>query len=262
MKQILSMLAMIVIVLSSTGTGHAQSGDRNLVQQWFNESNDHLAEARFNEAMDGYRRILESGFESGPLYLNLGIAATRIDSLGLAKYYYLKAARFPEVGLAASEALSFVEFELGRRGARLPQLAWTRITQILFFEINHTGLIGLGIILLNVGVIFIAVSLLREYMHKLNRYLGSVFIVMGIGLIVAMAALTTYAGGFSEAIQLDREVQVYRSPDTEGEIIQTGYEGFQYIVDVKTSANSPGWLYVRMGNGSRGWVDADHLILL
>lgn len=268
LRQLMHLMILVLVIGIVTGplndynVVYGQSPDRAQIQQIFNESNELLGDANFSEAMDGYRQILSHGFESGPLYLNLGIAATRIDSLGLAKYYYLKASRFPEVSLAASEALSFVEFELGRRGARLPQLAWTRITQIMLFETNHNGLIGLGIIVLNIGVIFIVVSWLREYMHKLNRYLGFVFVIMGLLLVLGMAGLKTYAGGFAEAIQLEREIQLYRSPDTDAEIIQTGYEGFQYIVDVNTSANSPGWLYVRMGNGSRGWVDADHLKLL
>jgi len=41
------------------------------------------------------------------------------------------------------------------------------------------------------------------------------------------------------------------------EVIQTGFEGFRYIVNQRESDPESGWLRVRMVNGSRGWIAAE-----
>lgn len=228
-------------------------------QDVFNEGTRLLNESRYNEALSVYRQLDDLTMESGARYINMGIAATRIDSLGLAKFYFTKAMDFEEFKFAADEGLQFIEWELGRRGARLPQLAWTRITTTLLFDVNHNHVIGAGVLLLNIGVMFIAVHWLRAYKSKTNRYIGislisTSLLIMMFGIIVQMNAKH-----YSQAVQINREAQVRLQPNEESEIIQTGYEGFLYIVDEKRSINSPEWKYVRMSNGARGWTETSHL---
>ena len=246
-------------VYSPNATAQA---DTVSIQEQFNNFNELLEENSFSDAINGYESIIASGFESGPLYLNMGIAATRMDSLGLAKFYYLKAQDFEDVRLAANDALEFVDYELGRRGARLPELAWTRITQYLFFEMNHFRYVVLGLIFINLGVIFFVIHWLRNYLKKLNRYIGIGLFVAGFVVMSAGILIYSYSSGYSEGVQIGREVQVRNMPSNDAEIIQTGYEGFRYIIDMKTSGNSDGWYYVRMSNGSRGWVETNNLKLL
>lgn len=230
-------------------------------QERFNQANEALSQGQFTKALSLYEAIKASGYESGPLYLNMGITATRLDSLGLAKYYYLNAQRFGDVTIAATDALDFVDYELGRRGARLPELAWTRITRLLYFEMNHTSFVALGLIVINIGVIFLVVSWLRQSYHKINRYLGIVFISLGGTILLVTMLISWQSLGYKQGVQIVRETQIYAQPDIQTEIIQTGYEGFQYIIDMEESNSSPDWLYVRLSNGSRGWVQAEHLNL-
>ncbi|HAC15091.1 MAG TPA: hypothetical protein DCE78_03990, partial [Bacteroidetes bacterium] len=234
----------------------------NSIQQQFNDYNELLEQNNFSDSIVGYESIVGSGFESGPLYLNMGIAATRMDSLGLAKYYYLKARNFDEVRLAANDALDFVNYELGRRGARLPELAWTRITHFLFFEMNHIGYVVLGLILINLGVIFYVIHWLRDYLKQINRYIGIALFVTGFIVMSGAIVIYSYSSSYSEGVQIQREVQVRNQPTMDAEIIQTGYEGFRYIIDMKSSGDSEGWYYVRMSNGSRGWIETNHLKIL
>ena len=230
-------------------------------QERFNQANEALSQGQFTEALSLFEAVKTSGYESGALYLNMGITATRLDSLGLAKYYYLNAQRFGDVKIAATDALDFVDYELGRRGARLPELAWTRITRQLYFEMNHLGFIAVGLLLINIGVLFLVVSWLRQSYTQINRYLGIVFISLGGTVVLITALISWQSMNYTQGIQIVREAQIHTLPDSQSEIIQTGYEGFQYIVDIKESTSSPDWLYVRLSNGSRGWVQTEHLNL-
>lgn len=255
----LLLIWLFIVFNAPIATAQSDTAD---IQQQFNDFNKLLEQNRFSDAISGYKTIIASGLESGPLYLNMGIAATRMDSLGLAKYYYLKAQNFEEVRLAANDALDFVDYELGRRGARLPELAWTRFTQYLFFEMNHFRYVMLGLILINLGVIFFVIHWLRTYLKQLNRYIGIALFVTGFVVMSAGILIYSYSSGYSEGVQIGREIQVRNVPSIDAEIIQTGYEGFRYIIDRKTSENSDGWVFVRMSNGSRGWVETTNLKLL
>lgn len=237
------------------------AGAQSDIQAQFNQANEALAQGQFTEALSLYETIIETGYESGPLYLNMGITATRLDSLGLAKFYYLNAQRFSDVSIAAGEALDFVDYELGRRGARLPELAWTRFTRLLFFEMNHHGWLALGLVVINIGVLFLVASWLRQSYRKTNRYLSMVFMNLGAAIVLITGIIIWQANGYQQGIQIVREAQVHVLPDSQTDIVQTGYEGFQYIVDIEQSAETPEWLYVRMSNGSRGWVRAEYLNL-
>lgn len=250
----LASLFICLIIWGINGLAHAQSP-----QDQFNEGTRQLSEGQFNEALIVFREIEKQNRVSGALFLNMGIAATRIDSLGLAKFYFTKAQQFEEVQLAAMEGLQYIEWELGRRGARLPQLAWTRITTTLLFQLNHGQLVMLGLLLMNIGVIFIAIHWLRAYLSKTNRFIGIALTCLGIFIIFSGFIMQISARNYNQAIQLSRETQVRMQPDVDSEIIQTGYEGFLYIVDEKRSLNTPEWLYVRMSNGARGWVESNHL---
>lgn len=226
-------------------------------QELFNEGNRLLAETRYSEALQYYRQIEEAGFESGPLYLNMGIAASFQDSLGLAKFYYLKAAGFPGVERAAREGLDFVEDVLGRRGARLPQLAWTRLSTQLFFHVNYSIWLLIGVVLVNIGAVILVLKWIKGLFVSRVGLLAPVSLSLG-GLIIILAiALQMNATRFDLGVQVSREAQVRELPHSEAEIRQTGFEGFQYIVDIRKSATVEGWLNVRMSNGTRGWVEEE-----
>lgn len=285
--KVLALFGVLQIMVLST-SALAQS-ETIRPQQVFTEANYLLVDGEFSGALDLYRIIETSGEVSGPLYLNMGIAATRLDSLGLAKYYFILASEFPEVSLAAEEGLSFVEDVLGRRGARIPQLMWTKVSTILFIDINYTAWILAGILLFNIGGVLFALHWIRKKHRKINQIAGISMLSVGIVVIIMSLILELRSARYELGIQITREVQVRTAPSDSAEIVQTGFEGFQYIIDkskavvyredgrIGTDVGSSGsidmtgvyenersltaktndetdWVFVRMSNGARGWV--------
>jgi hypothetical protein len=244
-----------------TVAGFAQSSTSD-AQRQFAEANQLISEARYAEALESYREIESGGDVSGPLYLNMAISATWLDSLGVAKYYFLKARYFAEVRVAAEEGLNFVEDNLARRGARLPELAWTRLSTILMFETNYRFYVILGVIFFNLGGLLFAVHWLRTGNQTVVKISGVVMLIIGFILVIGAISMDNRSARYDLGIQIDRELQVLERPDPNSEIVQTGFEGYQYIIDKKTSAGSPGWSYVRMTNGTSGWVQSSVLLRL
>jgi tetratricopeptide (TPR) repeat protein len=226
-------------------------------QQLFNQANELLTQHRYSEALSIYGKITEGGHSSGPLFLNMAIAANNLDSLGLASLYFRKAQRYAETDAAASEGLAFVQGELARRGARLPELGWLQFTSTIYFEVNYRFWLITGIALLNLGAVLFILFWLRQRYLKSGRGVGLVVMSVGIMLIVASLVLSSIAGNFERAVQTAREAQIHEQPDPNAEIIQTGFEGFLYIVNRKESLPESGWLRVRLTNGSQGWVQSD-----
>lgn len=91
-------------------------------QARFDEATFLLEQNEYRKALDIYKTIADDGFESGGLWLNMGIAYTALDSLGLAKYYFLQAELSEETEAEASEALTYVNERFERRSAVLPQV--------------------------------------------------------------------------------------------------------------------------------------------
>ena len=60
-------------------------------QLLFDRGNDALVAGEYRQALNAYHQLLESNQVSGAMYLNMGISYVRLDSLGKAKYYFLKA---------------------------------------------------------------------------------------------------------------------------------------------------------------------------
>lgn len=248
-------LIAIAIALTAFGSELAEASQNAQIQ--FNEANQLFEESRYSEALDHYLAIEASGSISGPLFLNMGIAATRLDSMGLAKVYFMKAQSFREVERAAVEGLSFVSDELGRRGARLPELTWISISNHLYFDTNYTIWLIVGVLLFNIGGVLLVAHWLRQRYRTLNKITGISLMATGFLILILSITLSHHAKNYAQAVQITREAQVHQMPNADSDIVQTGFEGFEYIVNRKESLGHGEWLRVRMSNGSNGWIRWD-----
>lgn len=241
---------LLLLILSIWGIQAQESA-----QLLFDQANSLLQENDYPEAMYMYRSIEQTGAVSGALYLNMGIAATQLDSMGLAKYYFMKALKFPTTETSASEALEYVESQFSRQSAQLPKLPWDRAVDWLKNGPGATMVFFIGF-----TFIFIAVSLvLLKWANlftpeKLPTFVAS-SIIIGL-LIILLSFYVDYIDQrYSEAVIITSEVQVKQGANESSDLVSLGYEGYAITIDHSTSKTADGWLYVRLGNGQFGWVE-------
>ncbi|SMO32284.1 hypothetical protein SAMN06265218_10137 [Fodinibius sediminis] len=237
---------------------HAQQGP----QAVFDEANNLLAQGQINQAISQYQQLENQQKLAGALFLNLGIAYQRIDSLGKAKYYYLKSAKFPETREQAQEALKYVNTQFSHQSAVLPQLPWDRATRWLQDNIGETRLLAIGLILFNLGILlFIATWFFRE-LPGLIKPLS--FSVLGLTVIIIAAAFyTRYVNNrYSTAVMVTQEAVVAERPLEEAALVSRAFEGYTFTVDHKRSKTQPKWSYVRMSNGLYGWIPSKEILVL
>ena len=224
-------------------------------QARFDEATFLLEQNEYRKSIDIYKTIADDGFHSGGLWLNMGIAYTALDSLGLAKYYFLQAEQAEETESKASEALTYVNERFERRSAVLPQLPWDRFFNFLANRLGTGFLFTLAFILLYGGTAGIITTWFYPAARSsLLRYSCTGMLIFS-GIVFASAFYTDYLETrYGTGVVIDREQAVYQEPDTDASTVSTAYEGYVMRVDLAGSRDTPGWSYVRLENGMYGWV--------
>ncbi len=231
-------------------------------QSSFDSANTLLEENEYADAIQIYQSIADEGYESGALWLNMGIAYSQIDSLGVAKYYLLKAKQFEETSDLADDALLYVNDRFSRQSAVLPALPWDQFFQFL------SDTFGLNAIVITALLFFYcAVGLLiwSWFRVDLKNVLlkGSNLSFSLMALLFLFSSIIYYQNSrYSTAVMVDRQSVVYERPNESTSVITTAYEGYTMRVDLKAGADNPEWNYVRLENGMYGWVKKDGLKIL
>lgn len=231
-------------------------------QGTFDQANTLLENGELNEAMTLYRSIASGDQLSGALFLNMGITSLQLDSLGLAKYYFLKAQTFQSTAQQAEKALEFVNTQFSRQSAILPKLPWDRAVGWINDDITAFGLFFIGFMVTMTGLILLYLGWLGKIpLQKISSYLITL-IITG----TAIAGLAFYADyvdqRYDEAVLISSSRRVLEQPNPEGTLISIAYEGYDLTVDHWKSEGHQDWLYIRLGNGQFGWVQNDGIKIL
>lgn len=226
----------------------------NAQQAQFDRATEYLTEQNYREAISEYQTIVENGHQSGALWYNIGIAYSQLDSLGLAKYYFLKAADYPETEREALAAVDFVNDRFSRRSAVLPPLPWDRFFNYLQHEVGVESLFLMGFIFLYIGIL----SLLIFWFYKKHQTYSYYFSIGSLSMSLVIFATSYYVqylvNRYDTGVMIDRESVVYQTPDSTSAAISTVFEGYTMRVDNSTSNDHQNWIYVRLENGMAGWI--------
>lgn len=239
-------------------TGLAQESPQAL----FDRANDELEAGNYSQAITLYNSLEDQNTISGALFLNLGISYQRIDSLGKAKYYFLKARQFEETSDKAKQALEFVESQFSRQSAVLPKLPWDVATDWLQHNIGAINLMIAGIIILNIGVLIFIGHWFSRWYPQYIRIAGLTIIGMAI-LVLATSFYTRYVNQrYSTAVMVTQKNAVLEKPMEEASLVSQAFEGYTFTVDHYQSKSQSGWSYVRMSNGLYGWIPNSEILIL
>lgn len=231
-------------------------------QGTFDEANTLFENGELNEAMALYRSIENEGQVSGALFLNMGITAVQLDSLGLAKYYFLKAHDFETTTQQANEALTFVSSQFSRQSAILPKLPWDRAVDWINDEVTAFGLFLIGFLITIAGLTLLYLGWLEKIsLRKTFPYLITLIITGSV--VSGFAFYADYVNQrYDEAILISNSQRVLQQPESESTLVSIAYEGYDLTIDQWESTKHDNWLYVRLGNGQFGWVRNEGIKIL
>lgn len=226
-------------------------------QSEFDRANELFEEQQIEEALSLYRSIEEKQQLSGKLFYNMGLSAIHLDSLGLAKYYFMRSTQYPEMRQEALDAVNYVNNRFNRRSAVLPKLPWERFFDWLGAVFGPVWMMAIGLFLLNLGIAGILTSWFANHSMHLFRKAGNSLVCLGLLLMCTSIYLQYLDNRYDTGVMIHNNTLVREQPDSSSTTISTAYEGYTMTVDNHRSEPEESWAYIRLENGMYGWIDKE-----
>ncbi|MEX0769970.1 MAG: SH3 domain-containing protein [Balneolaceae bacterium] len=224
-------------------------------QSEFDRANELFEEQQIEEALSLYRSIEEDQQLSGKLFYNMGLSAIHLDSLGLAKYYFMRATQYPEMRHEALDAVNYVNNRFNRRSAVLPKLPWERFFEWLGAVFGPVWMMAMGLVLINLGIAGILTSWFTHPTSSLFRKAGNSLACLGLLLMCTSIYLQYLENRYDTGVMIRNDTVVHEQPDAGSSAISTAYEGYTLTVDNNRSEPEENWAYIRLENGMYGWIE-------
>jgi tetratricopeptide (TPR) repeat protein len=229
-------------------------------EKLFTQGNSEYQKGNYESAERYYSQTLNSGFESGPLYYNLGNACFKQKRLGDAIYYWEKARQKLPADREIQENLELANLLIVDR-IEISDNPW--LLRILagvtgLFTVKQEAWVVLG--LLFAANIFLALYLLvKNQRHSFRALLGC----FGFGLLFLIFACSLswkiYEQDYRQnAVVVEQKVDVRSGPGLENIAVFTIHEG----ITVRVHGSNNGWYQISLPNGWSGWLRKDSIRIL
>ncbi|MDY6987038.1 MAG: SH3 domain-containing protein [Thermodesulfobacteriota bacterium] len=229
----------------------SSEAETNGWEEVFFTANQAYKEGRFEEAIDRYGRLLDSGHRNGHLYYNLGNAHFRLNQIGRAILNYERA----HLLLPRDADL---KFSLGyARDQTQDAISQPKgFIETTFFWLHTVTLHEVFWGFAGLNLLFWAVLLLRLFRPSEWTFYASVILLV-LWLIAGASFGVKYFQQQTDdrAVILAEEVDVLAGPDTEDTLLFKLHEGA--IVFLERS--EAGWSLVSLPDNKRGWVKKEAL---
>jgi tetratricopeptide (TPR) repeat protein len=221
------------------------------------EANQAYKEGRFQNAVEGYLRLIEDGLENGHIYYNLGNAFFRLEDLGKAILFYERARLFIprdadlnfNLSYARDQALDVIDAPQGF------------ISQSFFWldELNVYE-IFLGFTFIN--ILFFGILFIRLF-HKAEwTYYAFILFLIFTFIGASSLALKWYQWKTDDrAVILAETVDVVAGPDPQDTVLFKLHEG----AVVHHERSEDGWCLIHLSSERRGWIrslDVERIIAM
>ena len=222
----------------------------------FEKSNAFYTDGKYQMAIDGYKDILNSGFESAELYYNLGNAFYKLNNIPESNFFYEKARSISPTDEDILINLSYAQ------NLRIDKIEKLPITQTQNFKINILNLLSeKGWSVLLIILAWIACVSFVLYLSVNNsgnkRIFFTQFIILMIGLIVV--STINYEkknlNNVKFAIIYDKEIEVWSEPNKISELKFLLHEGTK----VKQVDTIQDWVNIQLENGTLGWIQSSSI---
>jgi tetratricopeptide (TPR) repeat protein len=257
-KRTIYYIFILLFVLSNKAI--AQSSKKP--QQLFSQANEQLQKGDIRQALTLYHRLEDRRQFSGGLFLNMGLSYVRLDSMGKAKYYFLKAQQFDATQARAQKGLDYVENQFSHQSAVLPELPWQQAIHWISVHIGAALLLGIGLILFNIGLFGYIIPWYFRHSSAVLSSITATIATIGV-LVILLSFYINYRGNrYHKAVMVARKAPVTKKPAADAAMVNKAYEGYLFTVDQRKSNHHTGWSYIRMSNGQYGWIASKEIKIL
>jgi len=226
----------------------------------FQQGNQFYQNGEYEQAISSYLKIVETGYESGELYFNLGNAYYKIDDLGNARLFYERASHFLEGDESLAENLKLLKMRLVDQIEPPPKFIlsvwWDYITNMFNIEI----LLWIEVILLWILLTGFSVRYFFRSRGRGDR-LNVVFtIILVIFIIFTLICLQKIYNLQTErfAVIMMPSVTLLAEPKLGGTEVFVLHEGTK----VKIERQNQDWFEIRLEDGKTGWLETKKIKII
>ena len=240
-------LFIAMLLLGATYSARAQDVD---AVRLFDEGTAALMDGQFQDALRSFTAAEQSGWASGALFYNTGLAYYRLDELGQAIRYLEKARLLNPEDPRIEHSLAVAERRQRDQFSVLPKPFWKKAQQglVRIIPLQWAFLIGLMC-----WMAFVAgwpAKTVRALDGEWYRRGRQAALIAGLFLISHAMASSIVPAFPDRSVVLEETLVLREQASDEATAILEVHEGL--IVEVRAEATN--WALVKIPNGTRGWV--------
>jgi len=221
-------------------------------EEIFQQGNEYFQKKQYDNAIESYRKLVNSGYEGTALYYNLGNAYYREGKIGYAILYYEKALKLSPGDEDIKHNLALANLKTIDKLESFPKFflfEWWEGLLALFSASGWTIVTYIFYILLILSVAF--------YFYSRNHYQQKAVVISGLsGFILLVLSCTLLVIKFNKELNIksgvvvENTVNVKLSPDAGSNDAFIIHEGLK----VRLEDEVDNWIKIRLEDGKVGWI--------
>ena len=245
-----SALSLLVAVLIIVSCGVQAKNDTSAQEDFF-EANRAYKKDRYQEAVDGYLKLIDNGIENGHVYYNLGNAYYRLGDLGRAILFFERA----RLLIPRDDDLIFnLSHAKDQTVDAVGDIQTFSLTD--FLGLDSLNLYEAFLVFSIFNLFFFFILGTRLYKKTEWSFYLSIFLAIFIGIGGCALALKWYKlTTDNRAVVLSDEVEVRAGPDPDDTVLFKIHEGT--IVHHERSEGD--WVLLHLSKDKRGWAPSKQL---
>jgi len=216
------------------------------------EANKDYNEARYQDAVDLYEKVLLNGYESPKLYYNLGNSYFKLKDMASAILYFEKAKKLDPDDEDINFNLKIVNNNIVDKIETVPELFYIRWWNSLthFFTVDQWAMLSLISFIAFFGFALVFLLSGIVWLKKYSFWFGIVFLVVTLSSYSMANERFNSFKKDHEAIVFTPTVTVKSSPSENSIDLFVIHSGTK----VQLTDHVGDWYEVKIANGSVGWL--------
>ena len=227
---------------------NAKVEPQNLMQQ----ANSLYKEGQYQNAVDLYNEILDSGYESEAVFFNLGNAYFRLDNLGYAIVNYEKALKLAPDDEDINYNLLIANARTVDKIKELPKLFIVEWWEVLVTSLSINNWLVITVFFYYILLLTIAgYFLIRKFrLQRFLAYWGIANIIIVILLSGLLFARINREASTDYGVLLESTITVKQSPNEKSSDVFVIHEGIKFAIEDRLD----NWAKIKLADGKVGWL--------
>ncbi len=245
MRKLFPTLTLLVLIAPAGWGGIA----REEVPSLFREADSRYEGGNYAGAAEGYLRIVEGGWESAPVYYNLGNAYFKQNRLGPAILHYRRALNLAPRDPEINKNLEYARQALKDDITALPLPLWNRAGRILAGWLSLGEWVGISAGLYFLVFLWLLAAIIFRPLRKISPGVLKT-LLPALALSAALTLIARSHWATPRAIVLAPEIAVRYGPRESEAAAFNLHEG----TEVRVAREQNGWVQIALPDGTSGWL--------